>query len=184
MKLVLMLLMTVISLMSAISSAEQVPFAQDVDHIYHYHRHQPGIATSGKLYPGAIEVLEQHEFKLIIDLRHETEVPSGEGEITPADEQRLSAEHGIRYVSLPVTKKLPDRSTIKTFQSLIADSANHPMLVHCGSGSRAGFLWALAQIEAGKPRSDAILEGRTIGMKPALEDLLAKGETVQGETVQ
>jgi len=154
-------------LSSLLMAAEQVPFSDAVsDKIFNYHRHTPSIATSGSLNPGAIKELKTHGFKSVLDLRTSEEGAAEEGEAV--------RNIGLAYFNLPVGKSWPDTSTNQRFKQLVEDENNYPILIHCASVNRVGMMWAVYQLEKGSEYSSALLEGRTIGMKPSREQQLAE----------
>ena len=50
------------------------------------------------------------------------------------------------------------------------ESAETPILIHCGSGNRAGAMWAAYLIRKGTDPEKAIEAGRKAGMRPPLEE--------------
>ncbi len=144
----------------------QVPFGDLVsENIYHYNRQTPYIATSGRLNGKAIEELGWLGFRTVLDLREPREgIASEKDEIEQA---------GILYYNIPVGHVWPDVVSLKKFKTIVEDKTNYPLLVHCMSGNRVGFMWSIYQIqEKHTPLEAAILQGQTIGMKPELEKLL------------
>ena len=152
---------------AAHASEQQVPFGDSVSaQIKNYHRHQPTIATSGRLAPGALVELKQHGFKTVLDLR-----TADEGVKNEANAAALS---GLAYYNIPVGKMWPEDSVFLRFKALVEDPENHPMLIHCASANRVGLVWAEYQIRNGLEYDAAVLEGRTIGLTPGRELQLLK----------
>lgn len=148
-------------------AAEEVPFGDKVSkNITHYHRHTPQIATSGELLPGAVGELKQHGFKSVLDMRT---VKEG----TKAEES-IVREAGIQYYNIPISKDWPAADAFVHFRAIVENQENYPILVHCGSGNRVGMMWSAYQLEKGVEYEQAMLEGRTIGMKPKREKQLSK----------
>ena len=73
----------------------------------------------------------------------------------------------VRYSSFPVAKAWPDASAFEDFRAVVENEENYPLLVHCASANRVGFMWALYQLQNGIDVEVAIGQGRTIGMKPS-----------------
>lgn len=148
-------------------AASQVPYGDTVsDKVYNYHRHTPYVATSGKLAPGALDELKSLGFKTVVDMRT---APEG-----TAEEAKLAKSAGLAYHNLPVGKGWPEAEVFSQFTILVENEENYPMLIHCGSANRVGMVWAMYKLQSGVEHSSAMMEGRTIGMKPAREDQLEK----------
>lgn len=115
------------------------------------------IASGGQPTPASIEALSEAGFAAVIDLR-------GESEQRGYDEKALVEKRGMSYVSLPVTKA-EDFSFEKASEldELIA-SFDGPVLVHCGSGNRAGALLALRAAGNGASAEEAIELGKEAGL--------------------
>lgn len=56
------------------------------------------------------------------------------------------AERGLRYVHVPVTGETLNRGKFEQVEAAIA-SADGPVMLHCGSGSRVTYLWGMHLIE-------------------------------------
>ena len=162
-------------LMAQVSmAASQVPFGDAVsEKVYNYHRHTPYVATSGKLAPGAMGELRSLGFKTVVDMR-----TAAEG---TAEEAELAKAAGLAYHNLPVGKGWPEAETFSQFKALVENEDNYPMLIHCGSANRVGMVWAMYKLQSGVEHSAALMEGRTIGMKPSREDQLQKNIATQGK---
>ncbi len=166
----------IVSILMAQASmaASQVPFGDVVsDKVYNYHRHTPYVATSGKLAPGALEELKSHGFKTIVDLRTVSEGTS--------DEAELAKKAELSYHNIPVGKSWPTAEVFTQFKTLVENEDNYPMLIHCGSANRVGMVWTMYKLQSGVAHSAALMEGRTIGMKPSREDQLEKNIAGQGK---
>ena len=146
-------------------ATEQVPFGDNISSkIYNYHRQTPTIATSGTLAEGGMAELKAKGFKTILDLRTVKEGTQGEA--------NTAAILDIRYINLPVDGSWPSAETQAQFKALVEDSSKQPLLIHCGSANRVGMVWAYYRIGEGIDQQVAILEGRTIGMRPSRERAL------------
>ncbi len=150
-----------------VSNAE-VPFGDLVsEQIYHYNRQTPQIATAGRLNPSAAVELTALGFKMILDLR----LPD-EG---VADERARLESRNLHYYNLPIGYVWPNAQQLSIFKTMVEDQKNYPLLIHCMSGNRVGFLWAIYQVQSRHTSLEAaILQGKTIGLKPDLENLLRK----------
>ncbi len=138
---------------------EQAPFGNEVSAVKNYNRATSQIATSGVIGDG-VQVLAQHGFKTIIDLRTEAE---------GTHEEKVAVEAaGMRYVNIPVTGAGINAEQLAAFTKVI-EATETPVLVHCGSGNRAGALWATYRMSKGVASEIALEEGRTAGMSVAME---------------
>lgn len=126
--------------------------------IVNYNRVAPHVATAGVLKEDSIAQAKQLGFKLIVDLRQ----PDEEG----VDEEKLLAEQiGVRYMHLPLASDETVWRQIEVIESILTDSANYPVLIHCGSANRAAAAWTLYRTRNGVDAVTAIEEGRAAGLK-------------------
>lgn len=147
---------------TAMAGEQQVPFGDKVNEaIFNYNRTTPHIATAGELDRGGVAHARELGFTSIVDLRTP---PEG------VDEERQQAElAGLRYINISIGEEAPARQDLDRFQQWVEDPDNHPVLVHCASANRVGTLWAMYRLRQGIPLEEALLEGRTIGMKESRE---------------
>ncbi|MEX2489892.1 MAG: protein tyrosine phosphatase family protein [Pseudomonadales bacterium] len=152
----------------ACAGDDEVPFGDRVNEsIVNYNRTTPYIATSGNLDEGSgVEHVKELGFRSILDLRTP---PEG------VETERQQAEsNGLKYLNISVGKEAPPEEDLDRFQQWVENSDNYPTLVHCASANRAGALWAMYRLRKGIPLDEAILEGRTIGMKESREPQVVK----------
>lgn len=97
---------------------------------------------------------------LVIDLR----TPS-EG---LAEEAVRAASLGLEYVNLPVGRAAASQVVIERVDRLIAE-ADGAVLLHCGSGNRAGEVLARHLLRRGVPRAEALDRARRAGLRPERE---------------
>ncbi|MDP1558121.1 MAG: protein tyrosine phosphatase family protein [Nitrosomonas sp.] len=141
-------------------ASNQMPFGSQAPAVKNYNRATSQIATSGIIGEEGIKVLAVHGFKTIIDLRTEAE---------GTHEEKLAVEAtGMRYVNIPVTGTGINDDQLTAFTKTI-EATQTPVLVHCGSGNRAGALWATYRISKGVAPEIALEEGRTAGMGLEME---------------
>lgn len=96
---------------------------------------------------------------MVIDLRtHEGR------DMADFDEAEAVRAHGMEYVNIPFSSSTFSRDDVTAFAKAL-DSADGPVLVHCGSSNRVGGMWAayLAR-EQGWDTEAAIEAGRAAGM--------------------
>ena len=83
-------------------------------------------------------------------------------------EERFCADHHLNFVTLDLTNREHIRSNLRGFLEVMADTANHPVLVHCEIGSaRTGFAVAAYRIAFQKWSLDqALAEAGRFNFKP------------------
>lgn len=156
------LLISFSMLCTAIATAAppEVPFGDVMgDEVKNYNRLRSQIATGGVIKEGGLVRLKELGFKTIVDLR-----TTEEG---AADEQKTAELLGLSYYNLPTSRMAPDKNTMVRFSSIIEETSNYPLLVHCASANRVGTAWAIYRATHGVPLEIAIEEGLTTGMNPA-----------------
>jgi uncharacterized protein (TIGR01244 family) len=159
---ILMALATI--LFSGITQASgRVPFGHQVIEVQNYSRITEQIALSGMIIDGGIPALAATGFKTVIDLRTKNEGTS--------EEKALVDRAGMMYVNIPTTVAGITKDQVAAFAKVI-ESAQKPILIHCGSGNRASAMWASYQISKGADPEAAIEEARKTGLRPPLEEKL------------
>lgn len=103
-------------------------------------------------------------YQVIITLR-------GESEAGTAGEKAMVEELDMRFVQIPMANGGGyTEENARALAAILDDPANHPVMVHCGSGNRVGGLFALKAYFVDGLDPDAALEqGRQRGMKNQLE---------------
>jgi protein tyrosine phosphatase (PTP) superfamily phosphohydrolase (DUF442 family) len=82
--------------------------------------------------------LVEKGYRTVLDLRESAEVPSSF--------IALVANHGLRYVALPIGLKSIDRNHIARFNFEIAAGEARPLFFFDSDGTRAGALWYIRRI--------------------------------------
>ncbi len=157
---ILMILVTIL-FAGAIQASGRVPFGHQVHAVQNYSRATEQIAISGLIGDGGVQALAAHGFKTIIDLRTATEG------IT--EEKALVDINGMNYINIPMTVAGISKEQLAAFTKAI-ETAQTPVLIHCGSGNRAGAMWASYQISKGVDPEIALEAGRKAGMRPPMEE--------------
>ena len=140
----------------------QVPFGDRVGNsVVNYNRTTPTIATSGTIREGGLEKLQSLGFKSILDLRTQAEGTD--------EERKAAADLGFSYANIAIAQPAPTQQQVARFSSWVENSDHYPLLIHCASANRVGTLWAMYRITRGASLAQALLEGRTIGMRPGRE---------------
>jgi uncharacterized protein (TIGR01244 family) len=105
--------------------------------------------------------------KTVINLRADEEMRSK----VDFDEPGVVRGLGMRYISLPVTSETFDVEKADRLFELL-ETAEGPVLLHCGSSNRTGGLWSMyLNHHRGRPVEEAIRTGRQAGLR---HDLLAE----------
>ena len=147
--------------------------------VINYYGLNENVATSGSLAELGLVEIQNLGFKTIIDLRSETELAMD-------NEADRVQQLGLRYFSLPVAKDWPSAGLLKQFSELINNADNHPVLVHCRSGNRVGFIWGLHQLAMGVDAQTAVTEAKAIGLTgsrlQALQHYIGNGGNNDGNT--
>jgi len=140
-------------------SIKNAPFGERVGaSISYYNRVSPYIANAGLLQKGGLEDAKQLGFKLIVDLRK----PDEKG---VKREMAAAKELGIDYLNIPVASRAPEWGQVDQLASVIGNTKNYPILIHCVSSNRSGAIWALYRARMGVPTEIAIQEGRCSGLE-------------------
>ncbi len=159
----LITLMTLVTILLAATAqaSGRVPFGHQIIPVQNYSRATEQIAISGLIGDGGVKALASHGFKTIIDLR-----TANEG---TADEKALVDIHGMNYINIPMTVAGISEEQLAAFTKAM-ETAQPPILIHCGSGNRAGAMWASYQIRKGVDPEVALTAGRKAGMRPPMEE--------------
>ncbi|MFT6724458.1 MAG: hypothetical protein ACJARN_001323 [Arenicella sp.] len=105
-----------------------------------------------KLYVGGqinaldFDALKAAGIKTIINNRPDNEEP---GQFSSTDANTLANEHGMTYHYLPMANGQPLPPTLVADFKAIIDASDEGVLIHCRSGMRSAFIWALGQIPVG-----------------------------------
>ena len=100
----------------------------------------PGVLSGGQPTREQIAAAGQAGFRTVINLRSDTE-PGFEWEADSV------AQHGMRYVLIPVTGADGlSRKNVERVDAALREAAKSgPVLLHCGSGNRIGAILALRE---------------------------------------
>jgi uncharacterized protein (TIGR01244 family) len=106
--------------------------------------------------------------RTVVNLRHADEV-------TDFDERAVVTDLGLEYVSLPWNGA--DELTDEVFDRArqVLDTAERPILLHCGSANRVGAVWIPWRVlDGGLSYDEALAEAKTIGLKTSAFEAKAK----------
>jgi protein tyrosine phosphatase (PTP) superfamily phosphohydrolase (DUF442 family) len=122
--------------------------------------HEQGVVwLAGQPSPEDFALAKERGVRTVLNLRHESEIRGFE-------EPLVVTELGMRYVSLPWNG--PDELTDDVFDRAraVLDTAERPLLLHCGSANRVGAVWIPWRVlDCGLSVEDALAEARTIGLR-------------------
>ena len=106
-----------------------------------------------------LALAQERGVRTVLNLRHESEIRGFE-------EPLVVTELGMRYVSLPWNG--PDELTDDVFDRAraVLDTAERPLLLHCGSANRVGAVWIPWRVlDGGISVERAVAEAREIGLE-------------------
>ena len=121
------------------------------------------VACGGATETSALEGLKNDGFKAVINLRQATEQGAN------IEENSAKAKAlGLNYVHIPFNPSAPNDKTVDDFLAAVANKANQPVYIHCGSASRVGAVWLVNRVlQDGWPVDKATEEARLIGLRSA-----------------
>jgi uncharacterized protein (TIGR01244 family) len=99
------------------------------------------VACGGATETSALEGLAKDGFKTVINLR----LPTEQGANIEQNAARAK-ELGLNYVSIPLNGQQPDPKVADRFLEVVANKANQPVYIHCGSASRVGGVWLIKRV--------------------------------------
>lgn len=119
------------------------------------------VACGGATETSALDGLAKDGFKAVINLRLATE-PNVNIEANAAHAKSL----GMNYIHIPFNGQQPDPKVVDQFLAAIANKANQPVYVHCGSASRVGAVWMVKRVlQDGWAIDKATEEAKLIGLR-------------------
>jgi len=118
----------------------------------------PGVMIAGQPTGEQIQLLaEEGNYHTVIDLREPAESRG-------FDEPEAVREGGMAYLNVPIAPGSLDQAAIDRFLAAMRH-AQHPLLVHCGTGGRAAaLLYAWLVLERGEPAPRALETARAAGL--------------------
>jgi uncharacterized protein (TIGR01244 family) len=154
-----------LALAASLAAALFVPVAaqvtkQEIAGIRNYSRVDATVGCGGATDPAAMAALKKEGFASVINLR----LASEEGANVEAGRAAAQAA-GLKYIHLPFSAASPDPKVIDSFLVAVADRANQPVYIHCGSASRVGGVWMIKRaLRDGWPVEKALAEAQAIGL--------------------
>jgi uncharacterized protein (TIGR01244 family) len=151
---------TLLLLTLAVSAAAQVT-KQERAGIVNFSKVDAIVACGGATETTALDGLAKDGFKAVINLRLATEA-NANIEQNAAHAKSL----GLNYIHIPFNGAQPDPKAVDQFLASIANKANQPVFVHCGSASRVGGMWLVKRVlQDGWPIAKATEEAKLIGLR-------------------
>jgi uncharacterized protein (TIGR01244 family) len=150
---------TVLALLLAVPAAGQVQRGE-IDGVTNFSRVDATVGCAGATSPSAMAGLKREGFVSVVNLRLASE-PGAE-----VEESRAAAETaGLKYIHLPFSPAAPDAEIVKQFLGVVADPANQPVFIHCGSANRVGAVWMIKRArQDGWSLERARAEAEAIGL--------------------
>ena len=119
------------------------------------------VACGGATETAALDGLAKDGFKAVINLRLASEA-NANIELNAAHAKSL----GLNYVHIPFNGQQPDPKAVDQFLATIANKANQPVYIHCGSASRVGSMWLVKRVlQDGWTVEKATEEAKLIGLR-------------------
>jgi len=153
-------LAAVLIITGAVSVAAQVT-KQERAGIVNFSRVDAVVACGGATETSALDGLAKDGFKSVINLRLASEA-NANIELNAAHARSL----GLNYVHIPFNAAQPEPRVLEQFLAAIANKANQPAYVHCGSANRVGAVWLVKRVlQDGWTIEKATEEAKLIGLR-------------------
>ena len=144
----------------AVSLAAQVT-KQERAGIVNFSRVDAVVACGGATETSALDGLAKDGFKSVINLRLASEA-NANIELNAAHARSLR----LNYIHIPFNAAQPEPRVLDEFLAAIANKANQPAYVHCGSANRVGAVWLVKRVlQDGWPIEKATEEAKLIGLR-------------------
>jgi uncharacterized protein (TIGR01244 family) len=120
------------------------------------------ILIAGQPKDTELQELQAQGYKTVINLRSDDE--SG----VISHEERIVAEAGLNYASIPVSPNSINETKVGRFLQTLSTKDALPAVVHCGGGGRAGIMVLLHLAITQKwSVQQALAQGEEMGIAPA-----------------
>ena len=144
----------------AVSAAAQV-VKQERPGIVNFSKVDAVVACGGATETSALDGLAKDGFKSVINLRLASEA-NANIELNAAHARSL----GLNYIHVPFNAAQPEPKVLDQFLAAIANKANQPAYVHCGSANRVGAVWLVKRVvQDGWTIEKATEEAKLIGLR-------------------
>ena len=129
--------------------------------VRNYTRVDATVACAGATPPEAMAVLRERGFNAVINFR-----TAGENGATVDAGQAAAEAAGLNYIHIPFRQPTPE--VVESFLAAVAEPANQPVYIHCGSANRVGAMWLIKRVKQdGYTIEDAVAEAEAIGLRSA-----------------
>ncbi len=118
---------------------------------------EPRFLSGGQPDEAVLEAIAAAGFTLVVDFR-------GEDEDRGIDEKEIVERLGMSYVNVPVD--VPDGVNFDNAATLnqLIEKNDGRVFLHCGSGNRAGAMFALRESLLGADDEEAVAAGKAAGL--------------------
>ena len=117
------------------------------------------LCTAGQPTAKHLRELKEQGVKAVLNIRRPSE-HDAEGE------SALVRKLGMKYFNIPINSRAIEDDQVKGFLRIVADPANRPLFVHCGSANRVGAFWMVKRaVVDGWAVDKAEKEARRIGLR-------------------
>jgi uncharacterized protein (TIGR01244 family) len=159
-RLIMRSLTVVLIFAGAVSLAAQVT-KQERAGIVNFSRVDAVVACGGATETSALDGLAKDGFKSVINLRLASEA-NANIELNAAHARSLR----LNYIHSPFNAAQPEPKVLDEFLAAIANKANQPAYVHCGSANRVGAVWLVKRVlQDGWTIEKATEEAKLIGLR-------------------
>ena len=133
----------------------------EVPGIRNFSRVDATVGCGGAVDPSAMAALRKDGFVSVINLRQASEAGAD------IEAGRAAAQAaGLKYIHLPFNAAAPDEKVVESFLAAVADKANQPVFIHCGSANRVGGVWMIKRaLQDGWTIERARAEAEAIGLR-------------------
>lgn len=154
-------------LVAATAVSAQELAKEDVPGIRNYTQVSATVACAGATTLDALDEVQRRGFAAVVNFRTE-----GENGADPVGAAEKAEAIGLKYFHLPFRGSDPSAAVAEEFLAVIADPANQPTFVHCGSANRVGAMWLIKRVKLdGWDVDRATAEAETIGLRsPGLKE--------------
>lgn len=124
------------------------------------------VACGGATETSALDGLKADGFKSVVNLRLAEERGAN-----VAEGEAKAKSLGMNYFHLPLSGASPDPAIVDRFLSVVSNTANQPVYIHCASANRVGAVWLVKRVmQDGWAVDKATAEAKLIGLSnPGLE---------------
>ena len=139
---------------AAVGAQDEAP-----EGVVNYTRVDATVACAGATPASAMPALRDLGFASVINFR-----TAGENGANIEGSRAAAAEAGLKYIHIPF--RTPTDETTGAFLAAIADEANQPAYIHCGSANRVGAMWFIKRVVGdGWDTDRAMAEAEAIGLR-------------------